>query len=138
MVFNLLNTLQVKPEHAIVVGDSLLDLQMAKNANVHSLAVAYGSTGAGQWEKNGVRDIAHSINDLKNGLSTFLVPIPKKLNGIESVYWPTLTISDYWIFSISESTLEYDPFDDGMPREFPEPQRYEDLDDDDDLGEVVF
>lgn len=34
--------------------------------------------------------------------------------------------------------MDYDPFEYGMPKEFPEAEEYLDVDDDDDLGEIVF
>ena len=42
MVRELLDELQVAPEHALVIGDSEYDLQMAANAGVDAIGVSYG------------------------------------------------------------------------------------------------
>ena len=43
MCNEILNELIIEPEKSIVVGDSIHDLQMAKNAAISSLAVTYGA-----------------------------------------------------------------------------------------------
>ena len=43
MCNEILNELIIEPEKSIVVGDSIHDLQMAKNAGIASLAVTYGA-----------------------------------------------------------------------------------------------
>ena len=43
MITDTLNELMVEPGRALMVGDSVFDLQMAMNAKVASLAVTYGS-----------------------------------------------------------------------------------------------
>ena len=43
MCNEILNELIIEPEKSIVVGDSIHDLQMAKNAGISSLAVTYGA-----------------------------------------------------------------------------------------------
>ena len=43
MCNEILNELIIEPEKSIVIGDSIHDLQMAKNAGIPSLAVTYGA-----------------------------------------------------------------------------------------------
>ena len=43
MCNEILNELIIEPEKSIVIGDSIHDLQMAKNAGISSLAVTYGA-----------------------------------------------------------------------------------------------
>ena len=43
MCNEIMNELIIEPEKSIVVGDSIHDLQMAKNAGIASLAVTYGA-----------------------------------------------------------------------------------------------
>lgn len=43
MCNEILNELIIEPEKSIVIGDSIHDLQMAKNAGIASLAVTYGA-----------------------------------------------------------------------------------------------
>jgi phosphoglycolate phosphatase len=38
-----MDELLIEPEKSIVIGDSIHDLQMAKNANISSLAATYGA-----------------------------------------------------------------------------------------------
>lgn len=80
-----------------------------------------------------------SVDDLYKALDALkLVSIRKNSNGIDSIYWPGIEISKAWWFDDLDDPWNYDPHDDGMPREFPELKEYADVDDDDDLGEVVF
>jgi len=82
---------------------------------------------------------AVSIDDLDNALQAQpLVPIRKNTKGIDSIFWPGIEISKAWWFDDLDDPWNHDPHDDGMPKEFPEPKEYADVDDDDDLGEVVF
>lgn len=43
MILSLLQELQIQPECALMVGDSLLDLTMATNAGIDSIGVTYGA-----------------------------------------------------------------------------------------------
>ena len=43
MINEILENLFIEPERAIMVGDSIYDLEMARNANIDSIAVTYGS-----------------------------------------------------------------------------------------------
>lgn len=42
MLFNILDELAVTPQDALMIGDTIFDLAMAKQANMPSLAVSYG------------------------------------------------------------------------------------------------
>lgn len=48
MILSLLHTLNVVPERALMVGDSVLDLSMAANAGIDSIGVTYGAHSAEQ------------------------------------------------------------------------------------------
>jgi phosphoglycolate phosphatase len=43
MLHELMQELDVEPERVVMVGDTSHDLQMASNAGVHGLGVAYGA-----------------------------------------------------------------------------------------------
>jgi hypothetical protein len=81
---------------------------------------------------------AVSIDDLDRALDSMkLVANRRNINGVESVYWLGLEVVNPK-YLISEEFWDYDPFVDGMPKQFPEAKEYADVDDDDDLSEVVF
>jgi len=61
--------LKVKPEEAIYIGDSLIDLEAAKRAKVEFLGVLTGDVGKEEWGKNGVKNIIPSVADLINFLN---------------------------------------------------------------------
>ena len=89
------------------------------------------------WFTKGTPPIV-SINDLAIALDALkIVANRKNINGIDSIYWPGIELVNPHYF-MSEDFMNYDPFEDGMPKEFPEAEEYADVDDDDDLGEVVF
>ncbi len=50
MIFEILNELNLKPSEALMVGDTVFDLEMASNAGVASIGVSYG---------------VHEVNELK-------------------------------------------------------------------------
>ena len=60
MILEILEELMVLPEKALMVGDSIHDLQMAKSAGISSLAILYGSQTKKQLEGN---DALGYIND---------------------------------------------------------------------------
>jgi len=43
MIETLLTRLAVKPQNAVMIGDSILDMTMAQNANVRAIGVSYGA-----------------------------------------------------------------------------------------------
>mgnify|MGYP001177478698 FL=1 len=51
MILDTINELMIEPERALMVGDSVFDLQMANNAKVASLAVTYGSQSLQQLKE---------------------------------------------------------------------------------------
>ena len=60
MILEILEELMVVPEKALMVGDSIHDLQMARRARIPSLAILYGSQTKKQLEGN---DALGYIND---------------------------------------------------------------------------
>jgi len=64
MILEILNFTMVDPNKALMIGDSSCDLQMAKNAGIHSLAVAYGSEPLAELKEFDALDIVESSYDL--------------------------------------------------------------------------
>ncbi len=56
--------LKIKPEEAVYVGDSLLDYQSAKRANVKFIAVLSGDFDEKEFRESGVENIISSVVDL--------------------------------------------------------------------------
>ncbi|MCP4623797.1 MAG: hypothetical protein GY850_09735 [bacterium] len=87
--------------------------------------------------KKGLKPL--SIGDLDKALDAFdQVAIRTNNNGIDSVFWRGLEISEAWLSDDIFDPTSYDPHEQGMPREFPEPKEYSEMDNDDDLSEVIF
>jgi phosphoglycolate phosphatase len=70
MLFDLMNTLAVAPEKTLMIGDTSHDLQMAANAGVASLAVAYGAHGRDELAKFAPRARVDSIAELEQWLTS--------------------------------------------------------------------
>ena len=50
MLYELMDDLQVLSERTLMIGDTSYDLQMAKNAGVSAIGVAYGAHVTDQWQ----------------------------------------------------------------------------------------
>jgi phosphoglycolate phosphatase len=61
MLLHVLDTLRVKPNHAVMVGDTTFDLQMAHAAGVRPVGVSWGSHSVDALSQWGpvARDVAH-------------------------------------------------------------------------------
>lgn len=68
MLFNLLNALGFDPSEAIMVGDTVYDLQMATNAGLDSVAVTYGAHKQELLQSYSPLFFADSVSDLYRGL----------------------------------------------------------------------
>jgi phosphoglycolate phosphatase len=64
MILEILNFTMVDPKKALMIGDSSYDLEMAKNAGISSLAVAYGSEALVQLKEFDTLDLIENPYDL--------------------------------------------------------------------------
>lgn len=71
MVNKLLETQNVKPEEAVLVGDAASDMQMAWNAGVEPIAVLTGHLNRQQAEELGVKHIIENVTLLESELEKF-------------------------------------------------------------------
>ena len=64
MLYELMDELEVRPEHTLMIGDTSHDLELARNAGCASVGVSYGAhdvAGLQQWSP---LYVAHSVRDL--------------------------------------------------------------------------
>ena len=64
MILEILNFTMVDSKRALMIGDSVCDLEMAKNAGIPSLAVSYGSEPLVQLKKFDSLDVIENPYDL--------------------------------------------------------------------------
>ena len=64
MILEILNFTMIDSKKTLMIGDSSYDLEMADNAGVSSLAVAYGSEPLEQLKKFDALDIIEDPYDL--------------------------------------------------------------------------
>ncbi|MCT9933587.1 HAD family hydrolase [Planotetraspora sp. A-T 1434] len=76
-----LRTLGVPAEHAVMVGDTVHDIQMARAAAMRSIAVTYGVHGPAELASAGPTWIADTFDDVVACLGTDLRTEPKGLAG---------------------------------------------------------
>jgi curved DNA-binding protein CbpA len=79
-----------------------------------------------------------SIEDFESALSKLGSSPIKVISGItEAVRWRGIELPGYWYFvnDPDNFSISYDPY---LDPNYVEPKEYADMDDDDDLGEVVF
>lgn len=70
MLQQILRELDISPEQAIMIGDTAIDMQLAKNANVPAVAVTLGAASAAQLEKYAPLAVCESYAQLQ----AFLLP----------------------------------------------------------------
>jgi phosphoglycolate phosphatase len=69
MLLTLMDQAAVRPEHTLMIGDTTHDLQLARNAGVNALAVAYGAhSSVGLAEMSPLATV-HSIAELRTWLA---------------------------------------------------------------------
>lgn len=74
MLYELMDELDVKPEHTLMIGDTSHDLELARNAGCPCVAVCYGAhtvTGLQEWNP---LYMAHSVPDLQQWLQQHVLP----------------------------------------------------------------
>jgi phosphoglycolate phosphatase len=68
MLQELMSEFGVKPERALMIGDTTHDLQMALNAGCASVGVSYGAHEPSAFEPLKPRVVAHSVQELQRWL----------------------------------------------------------------------
>ena len=58
-----------EPEETVVIGDTSYDMEMAANARVSALGVAWGYHGAAELRASGAADVVESFPDLPSNLA---------------------------------------------------------------------
>lgn len=71
VVFECLKKLDTKPDEAIYVGDSDIDVITVKNVSCHGVFVSYGYRSKELLIKNGAKIICDSVKELKEYLTNF-------------------------------------------------------------------
>jgi phosphoglycolate phosphatase len=71
MVLEALDASGVRPEHAVVVGDTAHDMAMARNAGVRAAGVAWGFHEPHEIEAGGAHEVHHDFDALNRGLDAF-------------------------------------------------------------------
>ena len=64
MIFTCLSEARVKPDDAVIVGDTAYDMEMGKAAGIHALGVAWGYHGRGRLESAGADAILDDFGGL--------------------------------------------------------------------------
>jgi phosphoglycolate phosphatase len=64
MIEQLLDELMIKPERALMIGDTSHDLAMARNAGIASLAAGFGAHPAESLAEYGPLAVCHSFAEL--------------------------------------------------------------------------
>jgi phosphoglycolate phosphatase len=68
MLHQILDELDVPPEYAIMIGDTSHDMQMASNAGMHSLGVAYGAHTRDELEECRPQAVVESVAAMRDWL----------------------------------------------------------------------
>ncbi len=72
----------VEPAHSLMVGDSIFDLQMARNAGVDSVAVGYGAQSLDELHRHGPRLAINDFSQLRIWLES---PVRQSIEVSEHV-----------------------------------------------------
>lgn len=68
MLFDILDQLHVKPDHAVMVGDAVCDMEMAQSADIHAIAVAYGYLPAQSLQDSSHEALLTELSQLRDYL----------------------------------------------------------------------
>lgn len=71
MLFEIMEELLVKPEQAIMIGDTSHDLLMARNAGIHAIGVSYGAHNRRELDELQPNHVAESVSELSRLLSIY-------------------------------------------------------------------
>jgi phosphoglycolate phosphatase len=69
MLLELMAEFGVAPERTLMIGDTTHDLQLARNAGTHSVAVSYGAHEREAFDGHDTRFVAHSTAELHDWLA---------------------------------------------------------------------
>lgn len=69
MLLHLMDRLGVEPHETLMIGDTTHDLDLARNAGVEAVAVAYGAHGVDALHRARPRAVVHSIGELRAWLA---------------------------------------------------------------------
>lgn len=75
MLLELMDELCVAPANTVMIGDTSHDLNMAGNAGVHGVGVAYGAHALGDLQACTPAGLVHSVPDLASWLRARLRPL---------------------------------------------------------------
>jgi phosphoglycolate phosphatase len=70
MLYSILDELGIKAEHALMVGDSKYDLQMAQAAGVDSIGITVGVHGRAELSRYHPKAIVDSLTELQELLTS--------------------------------------------------------------------
>ena len=65
-VFSLLKEFNIRPEEAVLIGDSNVDILTAQNAGIHSIGACWGFRGREELEQAGAEALAELPKDCQN------------------------------------------------------------------------
>ncbi len=65
-VFSLLKEFDIRPEEAVLIGDSNVDILTAQNAGIHSIGACWGFRGREELEQAGAEALADFPKDCQN------------------------------------------------------------------------
>jgi phosphoglycolate phosphatase len=68
MLYEILDEINILPEHAIMIGDTVYDLEMATNAGIPSIGVNYGAHSPKRLKKYQPLFCVDRIADIKMNL----------------------------------------------------------------------
>ena len=60
-------------EKVIMIGDTIMDIEMAKALSIYSIGVSWGFSSAEKLTKCGADVIAHNVDELENIISNFFI-----------------------------------------------------------------
>lgn len=68
MLFELMDELDIAPQHTVMIGDTSHDLNMATSAGVHGVGVAYGAHPLSELQACTPAGLVHSVQELSSWL----------------------------------------------------------------------
>ena len=75
MLFNAMNETGVRPEDTVMVGDTVFDIEMARNARTHALGVAWGYHEVEELTRAGAHHVLDEYHALSPWLGTLWQPV---------------------------------------------------------------
>ena len=66
-----MNAVGAEPHQSLIIGDAIFDIQMGRNAGIHTLGVSWGFGEAHELEAVGAHEVHHDFAGLNAGLDAF-------------------------------------------------------------------